>query len=75
MPNDTLIKINKTCNIPIDVLERKWEESKKLAGESNYGLTMTIFKNKISKSCLSKLGWNKELNEALQVGIILSSKK
>lgn len=59
MPTNMIKKAAKTLKKPVKQLEKLWEEAKDDAGGGNhgYGLVTHIFKRKLGKSAVKKLGW------------------
>lgn len=67
MPNDTLNKVADKCGYSINDLEDMWSKAKTAAKEyasedsdKFFQVTMGVFKNMLSSTCLSKLGWEKK---------------
>ncbi len=61
MPSNIIKKVVRETDLSTKEAENKWDKAEKAAKEGNskpgYGLIMDIFKKKLGKSNLKKLGW------------------
>ena len=66
MPNNMIKKVVEKTKLSTKEAEKLWDEASVAAKESNpdpgYGLITDIFKKKLGKTNLKKLGWKANIN-------------
>lgn len=57
MPTPMIKKVAKKLGRSIKSVEKDWEQAKKDADYQGYGLITHIFKKRLGKKALKKIGW------------------